>query len=104
MDSLFAGIRLSRVRNPGRVDAWSMLTWQEKAHHRFSRPPQLATVAGFRSEEWPTSNRNGGPDESRNGGRLQIGIGGRITSDSAPWRGSMSKRGESRVVPGAGAG
>jgi hypothetical protein len=32
-------------------------------------------VAGFISEWWPTSNRNGG--------RLQIGIGGRIASEFA---------------------
>ena len=33
-------------------------------------------VGGFRSEPWATSNQNAG--------RLQIGIGGRITSEPAP--------------------
>jgi serine/threonine-protein kinase HipA len=38
-------------------------------------------VAGFISESWPTSNRNGG--------RLQIGSGGRIASEFAPWSASF---------------
>ena len=37
-------------------------------------PPQ---VAGFKSERWPASNRNGG--------RHEIGIGGRIESEFAGW-------------------
>ena len=50
-------------------------------------------VAGFISEWWPASNRNGG--------RLQIGIGGRIASEFAlMW---LTRNRGGRIV-GSGAG
>src|SRR5262249_36096797 len=39
----------------------------------------------FKSERWPLSNRKGGPASDRNGGRHQIGKGGRLASESAPY-------------------
>ena len=44
---------------------------------RRETPQSIAgRVAGFKSEWWPTSNRNGG--------RLRLGIPGRLQSESAP--------------------
>ena len=58
-------------------------------NRRPAPPTSLPGVAGFKSERWPTSNRNGGPASGRKGGRHQIGKGGRLASESAPteiWR------------------
>ena len=52
-------------------------------NRRPAPPKSLPGVAGFKSERWPTSNRNGGPASGRKGGRRQIGKGGRLASESA---------------------
>jgi hypothetical protein len=52
-------------------------------NRRPAPPKSLPGVAGFKSERWPTSNRNGGPASGRKGGRHQIGKGGRLASESA---------------------
>src|SRR6202451_4136829 len=87
LSSRFAGIPISSST----IDGWEVPRSLIRGERTPRRAP--ARVAGFISEWWPASNRNGG--------RLQIGIGGRIASEFAALSTKAARADRAGAFPGA---